>query len=107
MAENTNKEGTDNAVKLNETNLFAALSYISILSLVFYILKKDDEFIRFHSRQGVVLFVLSLFSIIPIIGWLLAIVVLVLIIVGALKAYSGEKFRLPVVADLAEKFVTF
>lgn len=88
----------------NDSKLFAALSYLWILSIVMLILKKDDEFVRFHAKQGTVIFVASIILwFIPIIGWLMQIAVLVGVVIGFLKAYSGERFKMPVIGDLADK----
>lgn len=87
-----------------DTNLMAALSYIWILSVVMLLVKKDDPFVVFHAKQGVVIFVASIiFMFIPVVGWMLNLVVLAAEVAGFIKAYSGEKFRLPVIGDLAEK----
>lgn len=87
----------------DDSKIFAALSYLWVLSIVFYVLKKDDAYVQFHARQGMVLFLLSLCWIVPIIGWIVSFVAFIGIVVGAIKAYSGEKYRIPMVADLAEK----
>ena len=88
----------------NDSNLFAALSYLWLLSVVMLVLKKDDEFVKFHAKQGTVIFVASIILwFIPIIGWLLQIAALIAVVIGFLKAYSGERFKLPVIGDLADK----
>ena len=88
----------------NDSKLFAALSYLWLLSVVMLVLKKDDEFVKFHAKQGTVIFVVSIILwFIPIIGWLLQIAVLIGVVIGFLKAYSGERFKMPVVGDLADK----
>lgn len=88
----------------NDSKLFAALSYLWLLSVVMLILKKDDEFVRFHAKQGTVIFVASIILwFIPIIGWLMQIAVLIGVVIGFLKAYSGERFKMPVIGDLADK----
>lgn len=96
----------------------AALSYLWVLSVVMYIVKKDDAFVQFHAKQGIVLCVASfammvlgfLLMMVPVVGWLLGMVlwaaIAVLSLVGFIKAFQGEKFNLPVVADLAKK-ITF
>ena len=88
----------------NDSKLFAALSYLWLLSVVMLVLKKDDEFVKFHAKQGTVIFVASIILwFIPILGWLLQIAVLIAVVIGFLKAYSGERFKLPVIGDLADK----
>jgi uncharacterized membrane protein len=81
----------------------AALSYVWILSVVMLIIKKDDEFVKFHARQGLILFIASFVGVIPFIGWFIWLIVVVLDIVGFIKALSGERYKVPVVGDIAEK----
>lgn len=82
----------------------AALSYLWLLSVVMLLVKKDDAYVQFHAKQGVVLFVASMILwFIPIIGWLLNILVFVAVILGAIKAYQGEKYEMPLVGELAKK----
>jgi uncharacterized membrane protein len=46
-------------------------------------------------------------SFIPILGWILmpfwGLAIFVLAVVAAVKAYGNNKFRIPVIADMAEK----
>jgi len=86
-----------------DSNLMAALSYVWILSIVMLIIKKDDEFVKFHARQGLILFIASFIGVIPVIGWFIWLVVVVLDIVGFIKALSGERYKMPVVGDIAGK----
>jgi uncharacterized membrane protein len=86
-----------------DDKLFGALSYVWVVSIIMFILKKGNPFIGFHSRQGMVLFIASLVWFVPVIGWIVAVVALVLMVIGFEKAYHGEKYRIPFVADLAEK----
>ncbi len=100
-------EKTSSAPKQSDSNIIAALSYLWILSVVFYILKKDDQFVVFHARQAMIVFAISVVgwatSFIFGIGVIISIVALVLMIIGGLKAYKGERYKLPVIADYAEK----
>ena len=90
--------------KASDSNLMAALSYLWILSVVMLLVKKDDEFVQFHAKQGLVLFIAGIvFMIIPIIGWLANLVVFLAVIVGFIKAIQGERYEMPLVGDLAKK----
>lgn len=90
--------------KASDSNLMAALSYLWLLSVVMLLVKKDDAFVQFHAKQGLVLFIASVILwVIPIIGWLLNIVVFIAVIVGAIKAYQGERYEMPLISDLAKK----
>jgi fumarate reductase subunit D len=96
------KNDAENAPQ--DRNLMAALSYVWIVSVVMLILKKEDPFVAFHAKQGSVLFAASiLLWFIPIVGWLLNLVVLVGMVVGFVKALSGEKYELPLVASIAKQ----
>jgi len=87
----------------SDSNLMAALSYVWILSIVMLIVKKDDEFVKFHARQGLILFIASFIGVIPFIGWFIWLIVVVMDIIGFIKALSGERYKVPVVGDIAEK----
>lgn len=92
------------------SNTAAALSYLLgwLTGLVFLLIEKDDKFVRFHAMQSVVTFGgLTILSFVPIIGWILSplflILGFVLWLVLIFKAYQGEKFRLPVIGDFVQK----
>ncbi len=96
--EKTNTEAPE------DSNLMAALSYVWIISIVMLVLKKEDPFVAFHAKQGLVLFGVSvLLWFIPIVGWLLNLVVFVGMVVGFIKALSGEEYELPIVSNIAKK----
>ena len=84
--------------------------------IIFFVAKKEDKYARWHAVQAiglgialtavyVLLAILMLmvpaFGVVTWIVWLLA---LVLIIILAVKAYQGQKVRLPVIADFADKY---
>jgi len=87
----------------SDSNLMAALSYVWVLSIVMLIIKKDDEFVKFHAKQGLILFIASFIGVVPFIGWIIWLAVVVLDIVGFIKALSGERYKIPVVGDIAGK----
>jgi uncharacterized membrane protein len=90
-------------------NTAAALSYVLgwLTGIVFLLIEKDP-FVRFHAMQSVVTFgVLTILAMVPLIGWVLSplvmIVSFVLWLVLIFKAYQGEEFKLPVIGDFAKK----
>ncbi len=105
--EENKKEEVKAVAKTSDSNILAALSYISIVSIVMYVIKKDDAYVMFHAKQGMVIFALSIIGTFTIplfgLGFLINLLTLVLVIVGAIKAYQGEKYKFPVISDLAEK----
>lgn len=86
-----------------EQKIWAAASYLWILSLVVLAARKNNEYIRFHANQGVLLFVVSVVSMIlgPI-GMMINIVVAIAAIMGIIKSIQGEKWSLPAVAGMAQ-----
>lgn len=70
----------------------AAFSYIYVMSVIIYVLKgRDSAFIRFHSKQAMVLFLLAIVvAFIPFIHALLEIVVLAGVVVGFVHAAQGQ-----------------
>lgn len=72
---------------------------------------KDDPFVKFHVKQGLVLFlawiVLTIFSVVPVIGWflgpILSLGLLILMVIGILNAVNGETKELPLIGQYASK----
>ena len=99
-----------------DDNVAGLLSYLFgwVTGLIFLLVEKDSKFVRFHAIQSIVVFgaitVASIvFRFIPFIGWFLqialSILALVLWIILMIKAYQGEKYRLPWAGDIADKNV--
>jgi len=91
-------------------NTAAALAYVLgwVSGLVFFLVEKEDKFVRFHALQSIVTFgFFNVVAMVPIVGWMLSplvfIVSLVTWIFCLVKAYQGEKFKLPVVGEFVEK----
>lgn len=95
-----------------DKNVAAAATYLLlwVSGLVFLLVEKDDKEIKFHAWQSIILFGgLSILMAIPVIGWVLSpiigLVMLIAWIFLLVKTYQGEKVKLPVVGDFAEKQV--
>lgn len=99
-----------------QENLAALLSYVFgfITGIIFFALEKESNFVKFHAMQSI-LFSVGLFIIgfiigfIPIVGWILGILLnlasLVMWILFMVKAYKGERFKFPIIGDIAEQQV--
>ncbi len=95
-------------------NLEGLLCYVLgwVTGLVFLLLEQKNAFVRFHAMQSLVTF-LGLFIItvvvgfIPVLGILVNLLVwplsLVLWVVLMVKAWKGERYKLPVVGDFVEQ----
>ncbi|NJP38957.1 DUF4870 domain-containing protein [Alkalicoccus luteus] len=102
----------------SEDKLLAGLIYITsfffpiIAPIVIWIIRKNDSaFVDYHGREYFNLFIsYTIYSIIAgvltfiLIGWLilpvLGLALIVLTIVGAVKAISGEPYRFPLILRL-------
>jgi uncharacterized membrane protein len=99
-----------------QSNLAGAIAYLWITAIVFLVLEpySKDKFVRFHSLQSLFLGLASIaghivLTLIPFVGWALmplwSLFILVLAVVGAVKAYQNQTWRIPVIGDFAEKQV--
>ena len=83
-----------------------------VTGLVFLIVEPKNSFVRFHALQSLVtflgLFIISfVVGLVPVLGILANVLLLplqiVLWIVLMVKAYKGERFKLPIAGDFVEK----
>jgi len=106
-----------------QPNVAAGLSYVLgwITGLVFFLVEKQNRFVRFHAMQSILFFggltvlnivlnVISGFDIIfisgiaALLGYLIGIVGFVGWIVLLINGFQGKYFKLPVVGDYAERY---
>jgi uncharacterized membrane protein len=98
-------------------NVAGALAYVTIIpAIVFLVMDQYNKrpFVRFNAFQCICLAVTWMIlsfvcGIIPILGWfvllpIVALTMLVTVIMCIVKAYSGEKWKVPVIGNYAEKF---
>ena|SRR3989338_7378258 len=98
--------------EIQEGKVLALLSYLGILCLIPLLLKKDNKFVLFHGKQGLVLFLgelaVGIISIIPFLGWFIGFISIILFgiisLVGIVQVLMGNYWKIPVAAGLAEKF---
>ncbi|MFQ5406079.1 MAG: DUF4870 domain-containing protein [Candidatus Micrarchaeia archaeon] len=118
----------------NNTKAIAALCYLFswITGIIFYFLEKDNKYVRFHAMQsimlGFVIFLTKLFfgalaissiiagvftlgigtlialPIIALSGGILALAYFIVWILLMYKAFKGEKYKLPIIGNYAEKY---
>lgn len=84
----------------------AALSYLSVLFALPYIFTPQDQYAKFHARQGLKLFILGifvdLFGGLTGLGWILEVLRLYLIFKGMSNALNGRREKLPLIGDIGE-----
>ena len=89
---------------ISANKVMAILAYIGILVLIPLFAAKDSKFARFHTNQGLILFICNVviyfISLIPglkAIGWILSVAALVFAIIGIIGAAKGETKELPLI----------
>jgi len=91
-----------------------ALSYFLgfVTGVLFYVIEKDNPFIRFHALQSTLLFgglfiIMMILKVIPVLGFVfnffLSIAAFALWLFMMVKASQGIAFKLPLVGDIAER----
>ncbi|MFA5358288.1 MAG: hypothetical protein WC310_00510 [Patescibacteria group bacterium] len=105
--ENSQKTQQPSKINLSDNKTIAALSYIWVLFLIPLLAKREDKFCQFHAKQGLALFLVEVVGgfvfWIPLIGWALFLAVLVVSVVGILKALGGQYWEIPVLGEYAKK----
>jgi uncharacterized membrane protein len=106
-----------------QPNVAGLLCYVLgwITGLVFFLIEKENKFVRFHAAQSLVvfgaltvlqivlrifsgiLFAMHLYFLVTLLYPLIGLAALVLWILLMIKAYQGEMFKLPIAGDMAEK----
>ncbi|OIN89742.1 hypothetical protein AUJ40_01400 [Candidatus Berkelbacteria bacterium CG1_02_42_45] len=90
-----------------KSRFIALLSYLSILFLFPLNFFRKDEFIHYHAKQGVVLFILAMaltFTFwVPILAWICWLAYLVIWMTGIINALSGKKEPVPVIGVIGER----
>ena len=88
---------------IEKNKVMGLLAYI--LFFIPLLAAKDSPFARYHANQGLVLFLAAILSsvilIIPILGWIIApilsIVITVLAVIGIINALNGKAKELPMI----------
>jgi uncharacterized membrane protein len=123
-----------------DPKIAAAISYIWIVGVIFFILEKENKFVRFHALQSilfgvansVIMFLLAIIAIVLSIAfgiggamvggpmeslislvvgliwllfWLIGLLMFAGLIFAAVKAYQGQKFKLPIIGNIAENMI--
>ncbi len=92
---------------IEKNKAVAALSYVWVLCLVPLLIKRKSRFAQFHAKQGLVLFIIEigagLISWFPVFGQLLMLVLLIVSVLGIIKALNGEWWKIPYLYEWSKK----
>jgi fumarate reductase subunit D len=103
----------ESGMKVTKDNVYAILAYMWVLCLIPVLMKKDDPFVRFHARQGLMLFIievaLGIIGIVPFLGVIISqiggLVCLVVSVLAIIQVLKGNQWKIPYVGDWAEKII--
>ena len=91
--------------------IMLVLCYLGLLALIPYLAARDAPLVRWHARQGLALGLLGIgcaaLALVPYLGFIghLGLAgVLVLSVLGIVKALQRVPWRMPVGADVADRF---
>jgi uncharacterized membrane protein len=94
-----------------KSRFLAILSYLGILCFVPLLRNKDDEFVHFHAKQGLIIWmwsVLAIFAIyLPGIGtWFFSfstMAVVILSVIGVISASLNRAWKLPLIYSISNR----
>jgi len=111
------------APQSDNRQLMLVLSYLFVLGLIPLLVEKDDAEVQWHAKNGLVWtaawiafwVVLTILGMIPVVNVLIGIIgcllaplvfvgALVIHILGMVKALNGERMRLPILSDYADRW---
>lgn len=90
---------------VQNNKVMAVLAYLGILFLIPLLAAKESPYARYHTNQGLILFIFifvcSILGVIPVLGWIIAIVGyifwIVCAIMGIINAIGGKMKPLPLI----------
>ncbi|MBF0268812.1 MAG: hypothetical protein HQL44_09480 [Alphaproteobacteria bacterium] len=94
-----------------KSKLLAALSYLGILCFVPLLVSRDDEFVSFHAKQGLVIWMwgaLAIFALhVPLLGkWVFGLSTMAVVAFSALGLLSvvfGRAWELPLISYVSAR----
>lgn len=99
-----------------QPNIAGLLCYVGgwVSGIILLVLERKNRWVRFHAVQSIVVFgTITIAGIIlgwiPIVegafSWIISVIGLILWVILMVKAYNGERYKLPVAGDIAESIV--
>jgi uncharacterized membrane protein len=96
----------------SNNTVMAILAYLGILVVIPLIAAKDNQFAKFHAKQGLVLLICEVIGwfilVVPFFGWIvgpiLELAFLVMIILGIVNVVNHQMKELPIIGHFATSF---
>jgi uncharacterized membrane protein len=109
----TGKVGATSTHKKADTQPNVGLAIIAYFLFFIPLLTEDknDPYVKFHTKQGLCLFltflISSVIAVVPILGWITApllwVFAVILLIIGIINAATGQTKELPLIGQFARQ----
>ena len=76
------------------------VAYLTWIGLIIAFCAGDKEGAKFHINQALVIFLFSLASVVPFIGWIWGIFMVVCWFMGFISALNGEEKPVPLIGNI-------
>ena len=83
-----------------DTKTTSIIAYITWIGLIIAFCAGDKEGAKFHLNQALVIWLFSLLSVIPCIGWIWAIFMMVCWIMGLIYAINQDEKQVPLIGGI-------
>lgn len=83
-----------------DTKTTSIVAYVTWIGLIVAFCAGDKEGAKFHLNQALVIFLFSLLSVIPCIGWIWGIFMLVCWVMGLVAAINQEEKEVPLIGKI-------
>ncbi|MEX1997308.1 MAG: hypothetical protein WEA04_01350 [Candidatus Andersenbacteria bacterium] len=94
---------------VDDDKLYAVLAYLTVLVVVPLLLKRNDPFVAWHARQGLVVLLGLILSLviaawIPRLGNFLFLVLLAANVIALVQVLLGRRWKIPLLGTIATRF---
>ena len=76
------------------------IAYVTLIGLIVALCAGDREGAKFHLNQALVLWLFSLLSLIPFVGWIWGIFIFVCWVMGLINAINQEEKEIPLLGKI-------
>ena len=98
-----------------QENVASMLCYVGawVTGIIFLLIEPANRMVRFHAFQSVTVFSILniayfIFWFVPVFGWIINTLIvgatIIFGVVSAVKAFQGQKWKIPAVSTLAQKW---
>lgn len=83
-----------------DTKTTSIVAYITLIGLIVALCAGDKEGAKFHINQALVIFLFSLLSVVPCVGWIWGIFMIVCWVMGLIAAINQEEKEVPLIGKI-------